>query len=138
MRQSGERRRAKARQASKLTEIRKALVSAGCDTVAKQAAVLGLRRSTTWALFNQDKSAGPSAIVLKRILLSPSLPLPARRKLEDYVAAKVAGLYGHSKRRTQAFRDAFPDRQSGKHTTSFQRRILEPPRERAVESLDLQ
>jgi hypothetical protein len=108
---------------SKLTEIRKALVSAGCDTVAKQAAVLGLRRSTTWALFNQDKSAGPSAIVLK---------------LEEYVEAKIAGLYGHSKPRTQAFRDAFQDRQSGKHTTSFQRRILEPPRERAVESLDLQ
>ena len=33
--------RAKARQASKLVQIREALVSAGCDTTAKQAVALG-------------------------------------------------------------------------------------------------
>ena len=130
VRQSGERRRAKARQASKLTEIRKALVSAGCDTVARQAAVFGLRRSTTWALFNQDKSAGPSANVIKRILSSPHLPPRARRKIEEYIEAKSAGLYGHSKRRTRAFCDAFRTRQPDEHAASFQRRILGPPRER--------
>ena len=126
MRQNGERRRrAKARQVSKLTEIRKALVSAGCDTVARQAAVFGLRRSTTWALFNQDKSAGPSAKVIKRILSSPQLPPRARRKIEEYIEAKIAGLYGHSKRRTQAFCDAFrePDNLT-EHAASFRRRIL--------------
>jgi len=60
-------KKAKAKQALKLAEIRYALVSAGCDTVAKQAAVLGLRRSTTWALLNFDKRTAPSAIVISAI-----------------------------------------------------------------------
>src|SRR5215467_11405935 len=107
MRQNKARLHAKAKQASKLAEVRHALKSAGCDTISKQAAVLGLRRSTTWALFNQDKSAGPSAIVLKRILSSPNLPRRARRKIDEYIEEKIGGLYGHSKRRTQAFRHAF-------------------------------
>jgi hypothetical protein len=42
MRQRGTRRRAKKRQAFKLAEIRAALIAAGCNTSAKQAAVLGL------------------------------------------------------------------------------------------------
>jgi hypothetical protein len=107
MRQNRGIRRAKARQTLKLAKIRKALVSAGYDTVAQQAAVLGLRRSTTWALFNQDKRAGPSAIVLKRILSSPDLPPRVRGEIEEYVEDKISGLYGHSKPRMQAFRDAF-------------------------------
>jgi hypothetical protein len=90
-RHRSEKRRAKAKQASRIAEIRKALVSAGCDTVSKQAAVLGLRRSTTWALFNQDKRAGPSAIVFKRILSSPDLPPRARRKIDQYIDDKISG-----------------------------------------------
>ena len=107
MRQEREIRRAKARQAAKLTGLREALIAAGCDTIAKQAAVLGLLRSTTWALLNSDKRAGPSAGVIKRILSSPKLPPGARRKVEEYVKEKSRGLYGHSKRRTQIFRDQF-------------------------------
>ena len=107
MRQERKSRRAKARQTAKLTGLREALIAAGCDTIAKQAAVLGLLRSTTWALLNSDKRAGPSAGVLKRILSSPNLPPTARRKVEQYVEEKGRGLYGHSKRRTQAFRDQF-------------------------------
>ena len=107
MRQTREIRRAKARQAAKLTGLREALIAAGCDTIAEQAAVLGLLRSTTWALLNSDKRAGPSAGVLKRILSSPKLPPGARRKVEEYVKEKSRGLYGHSKRRTQIFRDQF-------------------------------
>ena len=38
-------RRAKARQASKLAEIRQALIAAGCDTTAKQAAALGVEQN---------------------------------------------------------------------------------------------
>ena len=100
---------AKAKQASKLEEIRAALTDAGCDTVAKQAAVLGVGRSTAWALLNLDKRAGPSANVIKRILSSPDLPAIARRKVEQYVKAKSHGLYGHSKPRMQAFSGQFPD-----------------------------
>jgi hypothetical protein len=105
MRQRGTRRRAKERQASKLAEIRAALIAAGCNTSAKQAAVLGLGRSTAWALLNSDKRAGPSAGVIKRILSSPTLPPAARHKIKEYVEEKISGLYGHSEPRSQAFRD---------------------------------
>ena len=60
----------KEKQALKLAEIREALVAAGYDTTAKQAAVLGVGRSTAWMVLNRDKRAGPSAKVIKRILLS--------------------------------------------------------------------
>lgn len=107
MRQNGRSCRAKARQVSKLAEIRAALIAAGCDTTAKQAAVLGVCRSTAWVLLNRDSRAGPSAIVIKRILSSPDLPPPARRKIEEYVEDKIGGLYGHSESRTRAFRAEF-------------------------------
>jgi hypothetical protein len=105
MRLGGRNRRAKARQATKLAEIREALVAAGCDTVAKQAAAFGVRRSTAWALLNLNKRAGPTATVIKRILSSPDLPLRVRQKVEEYAEAKIGGLYGHSKQATQAFRE---------------------------------
>ena len=97
----------KERQALKLTEIREALVAAGYDTTAKQAAVLGVCRSTAWVLLNRDKRAGPSAKVIKRILSSPQVPKPVRRKIEEYVKQKIRGRYGHSKQRTQWFGDQF-------------------------------
>src|SRR5215467_6862623 len=99
MRQNKRSRHAKARQVSKLSEIRAALIAAGCDTTSKQAAVFGLRRSTTYALLNHDKRAGPTATIIKRILSSPDLPYRVRRKVEEYVAEKSSGLYGHSERR---------------------------------------
>jgi hypothetical protein len=107
MRGTRKARRAKGRQASKLEEIREALIAAGCDTTAKQAAVLGVGRSTAWALLNLDKRAGPTAIVIKRIPSSPNLPPVARRKFEEYIEEKVGGLYGHSEQRKQAFRETF-------------------------------
>ena len=54
-------RGAKARLALKLAELRVALIDGGFDTTAKQAAVLGVGRSTAWALLNLDKRAGPVA-----------------------------------------------------------------------------
>ncbi len=96
---------AKAKQASKLTEIREALIAAGCDTAAKQAAALGVCRSTAWALLNRDNRVGPSAKVIKRILCSSKLPPAARRKVEEYVDGRVSGLFGHSDVRAQWFRD---------------------------------
>jgi hypothetical protein len=103
MRETRKNRRAKATQASKLAEIREALVTAGYDTAAKQAAVLGVCRSTAWVLFNRDKRVGPSANVIKRILSSAKLPPAARRKVEQYVEEKIAGLYGHSEPSRRAF-----------------------------------
>jgi len=46
--------KAKARQASKLAEIRKVLIAAGYDTTAKQALALGISRSTAWVVLNRD------------------------------------------------------------------------------------
>jgi hypothetical protein len=112
--QSGERRsridfrlEPKERQALKLAEIREALVTAGYNTTAKQAAVLGVGRSTAWWLLNHDKRAGPSAKVIKRILLSPQVPKKVRLRVEQYVEDKIHGRYGHSKQRTQLFGDQF-------------------------------
>jgi hypothetical protein len=107
MRQHSEHRVAKARQALKLAELRVALIDGGFDTAAKQAAVLGVGRSTAWALLNLDKRAGPSASVIKRILSSQSLPPFVRRTIEEYVREKSRGLYGHSRRRVQEFRERF-------------------------------
>ena len=88
--------KAKARQVGKLAEIRELLVAAGYDTTAKQAAALGVPRPTAWAALNRDKRVGPSSVIIKRILSSPNLPPVARRKVEEYVEEKIAGLYGHA------------------------------------------
>ena len=98
---------AKARQAAKLAEIREALVAAGYDTTAKQAAVLGVCRATAWVVLNRDKRVGPSACVIKRILSSPNVPPAVRRKVEEYIQERVSGRYGHSVSATRAFRTNF-------------------------------
>jgi|SRR6516164_9408088 hypothetical protein len=96
----------KARQAARLAEIREALVAAGYDTTAKQAAVLGCR-ATAWVVLNRDKRAGPSAKVIKRILSSPQLPRKVRRKIEQYVEEKACRLYGHSETARRSFGNQF-------------------------------
>ena len=100
-------RAAKARQSAKLAEIRKALVAAGYDTTRKQAAVLGVYRTTAWVVLNRDKKAGPSASVIKRILSSPNVPPAVRRKIEEYIENRIRGLYGHCEAAARAFRDQF-------------------------------
>jgi hypothetical protein len=82
---------AKEKQALKLAEIREALVTAGYNTTLKQAAVLGLGRSTARCLLNHDKRAGPSTKIIKRILSSPQVPRRVRRKVEQYVEEKTRG-----------------------------------------------
>jgi len=104
---------AKARQAAKLEEIRRALIVAGYRTTAEQAFVLGINRSTAWAVLNRDRRAGPSAIVLKRILRSQNLPQGVRQKVEEYIKEKSAGRYAHDKRRVLCFRDQFRTIASG-------------------------
>ena len=103
-------RAARARQAAKLAEIRKALVAAGYDTTRKQAAVLGVYRTTAWVVLNRDEKAGPSASVIKRILSSPNIPPAVRRKLEEYIQERISGLYGHGASATRAFSNQFDTR----------------------------
>ena len=95
----------KARQASKIAQIRQALVAAGVDTITKQAAVLALSRSTAWAVLRGNhKSSGLSTSVINRILRSQDLPLTVRRIIDEYVQEKLLGAYGHSKVRLRQFR----------------------------------
>jgi hypothetical protein len=95
----------KARQASKIAEIRPALVSAGFDTLSKQAAVLGVSRSTAWAVLQGGhKASGLSADTIRHILASPDLPPAARRIVEEYTHEKLLGAYGHSQGRLKIFR----------------------------------
>jgi hypothetical protein len=97
----------KARQTLKIAEIRQALVAAGFETLSKQAAVLGVSRSTAWAVLKGDhKASGLSAPVIKRMLASPDLPPRARQVINQYVREKLCGAYGHSKTRLRIFRKA--------------------------------
>ena len=89
---------AKARQSSKIRELRIALRSAGLIRLDKQARALGLPRSTTWKILKGDhKASGLSAMVISRMLSAPRLPPVVRTKILEYVREKTDGLYGHGK-----------------------------------------
>ena len=94
----------KARQADKIRELRMTLSAAGFVTLNSQANVLGLPRSTTWAILKGNhKHSGLSATVINRMLAAPQLPLLVRTKIVEYVDEKLAGSYGHSKALRQKF-----------------------------------
>jgi predicted DNA-binding transcriptional regulator AlpA len=95
----------KARQCAKIAELREALLDAGLISLGKQAAALGLSRSTAWALLNSShKASGLSASTIRRMLSSPTLPPKARHVIEDYVQRKSTGTYGHREHRLRMFR----------------------------------
>ena len=118
--------KAKAEQVSKLVEIRNALERAGFYTISEQAFALGVKRSTAWALLNGDKRSGPKPIILKQILASPNLPSEARRKVKEYIEAKIAGRYGHGKDTRRRTNDQFFAQRRGPlldEATNFQQSI---------------
>jgi len=89
----------KERQRRKIKEIGAALSDAGHLSLDDQARVLGLGRSTTWAILQANhKSAGLSATVINRMLEAPELPPSVRAKILEYVEQKAAGVYGHEDR----------------------------------------
>jgi hypothetical protein len=95
----------KARQSAKIRELRQILLRNGYVTLDQQAGVLGLSRSSAWAVLNANhKCSGLSAKVLNRILASRHLPTPARTTLLEYIDEKITGLYGHRKERLRVFR----------------------------------
>jgi len=100
-------RRAKARQAAKLAEIRAALIAGGFDTAAKQAAVLGLGRSTAWAFLSDEKTGGTAKVITYSCIAHTSAS--GTTKSREYVEKKSRGLYGHSERPSHAFSDEFPE-----------------------------
>jgi hypothetical protein len=95
----------KAHQTSKIAEIRQALVAAGFETLTKQAAVLGVSRSTAWSVLRgKHKSSGVSALIINRILRSQALPPTTRGTIDEYVREKLLGAYGHSPASLRRFR----------------------------------
>jgi len=94
----------KARQRSKIAEIRLALVQAGLVTLNEQAAALGLSRSTAWSILKSGhKNSGLEARTISRILRSPRLPGPVRKRILEYMQEKIEGFYGHTERRRREF-----------------------------------
>ena len=94
----------KARQSSKIGKIRQALVAVGFDTLTKQAAALGLSRSTAWTVLRGNhKGSGLSTSVINRILRAPELPPTVRRIIEEYVQERLLGEYGHRTARLRIF-----------------------------------
>jgi hypothetical protein len=95
----------KTKQTEKLVTIRASLVAIGLTSLSAQAQALGLSRSTAWHILNgRHKSSGLSASIIARILSSPTLPKETRNIVQDYIQQKVAGAYGHDRRRVQSFR----------------------------------
>ena len=95
---------AKARQLSKIRELRLALRRAGLIGLDEQAQALGLPRSTTWKIIKGGhKASGLSAMVISRMLSEPRLPPVVRTKILEYAREKAGGLYGHGKRELLRF-----------------------------------
>ena len=85
----------KARQASKIREIGKALITTGFVSLDAQAKVLGLPRSTAWRILSAEhKGTGISARIICRMLSSEPLPPLVRAKIIEYANEKAAGVYG--------------------------------------------
>ena len=92
-------------QCAKIAELRKILEQAGYRSVSEQAVVLGLSRSTTWALLKANhKASGVSGSIIKRMLRAPGLPLAVTQWIDEYVGEKLAGKYGHRRKRLRVFR----------------------------------
>ena len=90
----------KARQCAKIAELRRVLLEAGHHSLDKQSIALGLSRSTTWAILRANhKASGLSGSLIKRMLRSRELPAGARQWIEEYVAEKLTGAYGHKRDR---------------------------------------
>jgi hypothetical protein len=96
--------RMKEMQAKRIGDLREALVASGRNTLAQQAAVLGLGRSTCWEVLRAaHKGSGLSASILSRMLSSPTLPSGAREVILQYIDEKSRGMYGHQPRRIRQF-----------------------------------
>ena len=99
---------ARIRHEQKIQEIGEALIAEGLTTLGKQAAALGLVRSTAWFILQaKQKRAGITTATLLRMLESAHLPQTVRQKVLQYVAEKSAGLYGHKGRCLRDFKAQF-------------------------------
>src|SRR6185503_15933967 len=99
-------KKAQAKQASRIIELRQALIDAGYRTLDRQAMALGLCRSTTWTVLRGNyKGPGLRAALVARMWGSPKLPPTARTVLANYVTEKSQGAYGHKEDQRERFID---------------------------------
>jgi len=92
------------KQIERLKTLRWALIANDINSLAEQAKVLSLPRSTAWSVLHGDhKGAGLNATVVVRMLRSQQLPEDARRVVLRYVQERVDGAYGHSELVRQRF-----------------------------------
>jgi hypothetical protein len=93
----------KDQQAYKIRQIKDELTAAGYSSLAQQAKVLGLSRSTAWVVLRGNhKGSGLTVSVLNRMLAAP-LPSGVRTRIEEYVEEKAFGLYGHNRKQRSRF-----------------------------------
>ena len=99
-------REVKLQQCAKIAELRQALLAAGFRSLDSQSLALGLGRSTTWTILRAGhKATGLTGSIIRRILSSPELPPTGRCIIEQYVAQKLAGAYGHDRKQLRKFQE---------------------------------
>ena len=92
------------RQASRIRDLRQALIEAGHKSLDQQATALGLCRSTTWTVLRGDhKCIGLGAALVARMWVAPELPPTARTILANYITEKSEGAYGHNEDQRERF-----------------------------------
>ena len=92
------------RQRQKIAELEDALIREGYSTLDAQAAALGLRRSTTWAVLRAaHKASGLSASVVIQMLSARQLPHSVWLRIFEYVIEKIDGSYGHKRKQIHRF-----------------------------------
>jgi hypothetical protein len=97
--------KAHAKQAAKISELKRAMLALGYKTLSEQAALLGLRRTTVWAMFKSPHTrGGMSANTVKRMLAATEAPREVRQIIDEYVREKLTGAYGHAPSALARFR----------------------------------
>ena len=99
------RQQGKLRQAAKIRELETSLLTLGYKSAGQRAAVLGLKRSTIWAIFNAEHTRGGlSSNTVKQLLAAQAAPKELIQVIEEYVREKLSGAYGHNHSVLKRFR----------------------------------
>ena len=97
--------KAHAKQAAKISELKRVILALGYKTLSEQATLLGLKRTTVWAMFKSSHTrGGMSANTVKRMLAATEAPREVRQIIDEYVREKLAGAYGHAPSALARFR----------------------------------
>jgi hypothetical protein len=95
----------KLRQAAKIKELEKVLLTLGYKSAGQRAAVLGLKRSTVWAIFHAEHTRGGlSSNIVKQMLAAKAAPKELKQVVAEYVRGKLSGAYGHNHSELKRFR----------------------------------